>query len=282
MKLYLVLFLLLSSYVTFSQSNEKEVLKLLDSIKAIDPIEDLNVQVNQLTSEIRKTQGNLRSLTQEYKMFEEFCVRQYVYRIIVDALESGITPDTSEIEPFIAKKNHDEWIVDNWSLIEMPSSGSTLPIVIFIDSNDDINPNASDFPIKDFGVALYSGDAILKKVYPNVFNKIKDGKIVFKFKRLSPLRLLFMGVPKLQFPSDLSSSKKKSLESKQKYADELLDWISSVLSDAMKSVGYTSDVLGDYMKIEKKAYTKPTIDEKITLRIQYIQFLKKKYDMTWK
>ncbi|VXB93842.1 conserved exported hypothetical protein [Flavobacterium sp. 9R] len=282
MKLYLVLFLLLSSLVTFSQSDDKDVLNLLDSIKAIDPVESLNSQVNQLTYEIGKAQGDLRNLTQEYKMLEEFCVRQYLYRKIVDQLEFGVTPDTSELDPFITSKMRNVWLVDDWSLIEIPPTGTNFPITIFIDSSNDMNPYFNDFPVKDFGLSMYNGDAILKKAYPNIFKKIKSGKIVFKFKQLAPMFLQFMGVPKLQFPSDLSNTKKKSLESKQKYADELLDWISSALSGAMKSVGYTSDVLGDYMKIEKKAYTKPTIDEKITLRIQYIQFLKKKYDMVWK
>ena len=49
----------------------------------------------------------------------------------------------------------------------------------------------------------------------------------------------------------------------------------------MRDIDPYRDVLGDYMKIEKKAYKKATIDEQITLRIEYIEFLKKKYRMTW-
>jgi len=156
-----------------------------------------------------------------------------------------------------------------------------LPITIYVDSFNDDNPHFN-FPAKDFGFAIYSGDTILKKIYPKVYKRIKSGTIIFKFKHLTPTVFQFMSVPKLQFPSDLSSTKRRSLESKQKYADELLNWIASNLKEAMKYVEYSADVLGDYMKIEKKAYTKPTIDEKIALRIQYIQFLTKKYDKAWK
>lgn len=273
---------MLSSFITFSQSDDKDVLKLLDSIKAFDPIENLNSQVNELSFELAKYQGDFRNLTQEYKMLEEFSLRQFLYRKILDQLESGAIPNLSEFEPFIASKMRSVWGVENWSLFEITPSGNSLPITIFIDSSSDMNPYFNDFPVRDLGLSLYNGDAILKKLFPNVFRKIQSGKIVFKFKQLAPMILQFMGVPRLQFPTNLNNSSSKSLEAKHKYADELLEWISSALSGAMRSVGYTSDVLGDYMKIEKKAYTKPTIDQKIALRIQYIQFLKKKYDMVWK
>ena len=282
MKLYLVILLMLSSFITFSQSDDKDVLKLLDSIKAFDPIENLNSQVNELSFELAKYQGDFRNLTQEYKMLEEFSLRQFLYRKILDQLESGAIPNLSEFEPFIASKMRSVWGVENWSLFEITPSGNSLPITIFIDSSSDMNPYFNGFPVRDLGLSLYNGDAILKKLFPNVFRKIQSGKIVFKFKQLAPMILQFMGVPRLQFPTNLNNSSSKSLEAKHKYADELLEWISSALSGAMRSVGYTSDVLGDYMKIEKKAYTKPTIDQKIALRIQYIQFLKKKYDMVWK
>jgi hypothetical protein len=282
MKLYLALFLLFSSLFTFSQSDDKNVLNLLDSIKAIDPVESLNSQVNDLAYEIGKAQGDLRNLTQNRKMLEEFSLRQLLYRKIFDQLEVGITPDISEFEPFIASKMRNVWGVDHWSLIDIPPSGSTLPITIYLDSSNVFNPYSIDFPAKDFGLALYSGDTILKKIYPKVYDRIKSGKIIFEFKQLAPMVLQFMGVPRLQFPSNLSNTKRRSPESKQKYADELLDWIGNNLSSAMRSVEYSADVLGDYMKIEKKAYKKPTIDEKIALRIQYIQFLKKKHDLAWK
>jgi hypothetical protein len=281
MKLYLAIILLLSSITTFSQTEDQDLLKLLDSVKAIDPIESLNSQVIELDYKNQKAYSDLRELQQEYNMLVEFYMRQNLYRKIVDQLELGITPDTSELEPFSASKRLENLYLDNWSLIQIPPSGSTLPITIYIDSGIDFNPYFSGYNTKDFGSALTMGDAILKKLYPKVYDMIKSGKIIFQYKPLTPPIMMFMGVPGLHFPSDLSNNQNKSLKSKQKYADILLNWISTDLSKAMQDVDPERDVLGDYMKIEKKAYKKATIDEKITLRIEYIEFLKKKYRMTW-
>jgi len=100
MKLYLALFLLFSSLFTFSQSDDKDVLNLLDSINAIDPVENLTYRVNDLAYELSNVQINLRDLIEEYKMLEEFSLRQILYRKIFDQLEFGITPDTSELKSF--------------------------------------------------------------------------------------------------------------------------------------------------------------------------------------
>ncbi|QKJ63772.1 hypothetical protein [Flavobacterium sp. M31R6] len=282
MKLYLAIILLLSSIATFSQTEDQDLLKLLDSVKAIDPIESLNSQLIEL--DLQKTQANidLFALRQDYNMLLEFYVRQDLYRKIVDQLELGINPDQSELEPFNSSPGRvKELYLGNWSLVQIPPAGSTLPITIYIDSSLGGNPYFWYYPTKDFGLALSKEDAMLKKVYPKVFDMIKNGKIIFQYKPLAPQIVMAMHLPGLHFPSDLSNNSNKSLKSKQKYADVLLDWISNDLSHAMESIDPSRDVLGDYMKIEKKAYKKATIDEKITLRIEYIEFLKKKYRMTW-
>jgi hypothetical protein len=281
MKLYLALILLLSSLVTFSQTEDKDLLLLLDSIKAIDPIESLNSQLIELDE--KYTQANIErfAMDQEYNMLVEFYMRQDLYRKIVDQLELGIKLDQSTLKPTYSSKRVYNFYSGNRSLIQIPPSGSTLPITIYIDSPQGSNEFFGDYPTNDFGLALSKGDTVLKKVYPKVYNMIKSGKIIFQYESLAPQIMRAMHVPGLHFPSDLSNNSNKSLKSKQNYADVLLDWISTDLSRAMRSIDPYRDVLGDYKKIEQKAYKKATIDEKITLRIEYIEFLKKKYRMTW-
>jgi hypothetical protein len=281
MKLYLALILLLSSLVTFSQTEDKDLLLLLDSIKAIDPIASLNSQLIELDE--KYTQANIErfAMDQEYNMLVEFYMRQDLYRKIVDQLELGIKLNQSTLKPAYSSKRFYNFYSGNRSLIQIPPSGSTLPITIYIDSPQGSNEFFGDYPANDFGLALSRGDTVLKKVYPKVYNMIKSGKIIFQYESLAPQIMRAMHVPGLHFPSDLSNNSNKSLKSKQNYADVLLDWISTDLSRAMRSIDPYRDVLGDYMKIEKKAYKKATIDEKINLRIEYIEFLKKKYRMTW-
>jgi hypothetical protein len=241
----------------------------------------LNSQLIELDE--KNGQANIErfAMDQEFNMLIEFYVRQDLYRKIVDQLELGIMPDQSKLKPTYSSKRFNNFYSGNRSLIEIPPSGSTLPITIYIDSPQGSNEFFEGYPTNDFGLALSKGDTILKKMYPKVYDMIKSGKIIFSYESLAPLIMRAMHVPNLHFPSDVSNNANKSLKSKQKYADVLLDWISTDLSQAMRSIDSNRDVLGDYMKIEKKAYKKATIDEQITLRIEYIEFLKKKYRMTW-
>jgi hypothetical protein len=280
MKLYLALILLLSSLVTFSQTEDKDLLLLLDSIKAIDPIESLNSQLIELDDKYTRANIERFALDQEFSMLMEFYIRQDLYRKIVDQLELGIMPDQSKLYTYSSKRFYN-FYTGNRPLIQIPPSGSTLPITIYIDFSQEPNEFFEGYPTDDFGSALRRGDTILKKVYPKVYDMIKKGKIIFSYESLAPQIARAMHVPGLHFPSDSSNNKKKTLESKQKYADDLTAWMSTDLSMAMRSVDPKINVLEDYMKIEKKVYSKPTIDEKINLRIKYIEFLKKKYRMTW-
>lgn len=280
MKLYLALILLLSSLVTFSQTEDKDLLLLLDSIKAIDPIVSLNSQLIELDEKYTRANIERFAMDQEFSMLMEFYIRQDLYRKIVDQLELGIMPDQSKLYTYSSKRFYN-FYSGNKPLIQIPPSGSTLPITIYIDSAQDSYEFFEGYPTNDFGSALSRGDTILKKVYPKVYDMIKSGKIIFSHESLAPQIMKAMHLPSLHFPSDVSNNANKSLKSKQKYADVLLDWISTDLSRAMRDIDPYRDVLGDYIKIEKKAYKKATIDEQIALRIEYIEFLKKKYRMTW-
>lgn len=284
MKLYLAILLLLSTFTSFSQTEDKDILLLLDSIKSIDPYLSLNKQVNELQDKNVYAYRDLRHLREKYEELAEFYIRQDLYRKAFDEIELGIIPDQTELKLFNDSKRNQNWYFDDWSLVQFPKSDSK-PIIIYIEEITDLTMQESQYldkyPIKDLGLSLYNGDIILKQRYPKIYAMIKNGKIVFQFLRLTSPIMMAMEIPRLQFPSDLSNNSNKSLKSKQKYANDLLTWISNDLSRAMISIDSKSDVLGDYIKIEKKAYSKPTIDEKITLRLEYIEFVKKKFKMAW-
>lgn len=284
MKSYLAILLLLTSFNIFSQKEDKDLLMLLDSIKAIDPYQSLNSQVNELQDKNIQVNSELRYLREKNKMVEEFYIRQDLYRKIFDQLELGINPDLSQLKIFNDSKRNQSWYFDDWSLIQFPKSDNKA-IIVYIEDNADSSMQESHYfdkyTIKDFGLALYNGDTILKQRYPKVFAMIQSGKIVFQILQLAPPAMMAMQIPRLQFPSDLTNNSSKSLKNKQKYANDLLNWISTDLSQAINSFDSKRDVLQDYLKIEKKAYSKASIDDKINLRIEYIEFLKKKYRMVW-
>jgi hypothetical protein len=279
MKVWIVAFLFLSSVPLYSQTKDNDLRSLLDSINAFDPMENLYSQINVLEYANSQQYLKLRTVKRQLNLLGEFCIRQAVYKKIFDQLELGLMPDKVEVEPWVSLNKYDVGSYDQWSLFEAPPLGRSWPITIYL--NESTNYDHEQYPVEDIGLALRQEDPILKKRYPTLFKMIKKGKVVFQMKPLTPMSLLESNIAKLRFPSYSPKVILNTAQHKQNYADDLLEWISKNLSPAIKRVEISRDVVADYMKIEKKAYRAPTIDEKINLRIRYIEFLKKKYSMLW-
>jgi ABC-type uncharacterized transport system substrate-binding protein len=64
MKKHLVIPLLLSSFITFSQTQDKELLHLLDSINAIVPYESLYTKINEQSEEMERKSEEIRQLNE--------------------------------------------------------------------------------------------------------------------------------------------------------------------------------------------------------------------------
>jgi len=283
MKKYLVILLLLFSFISFSQTEDKEVLNLMDSIQAVNPYENLYAEINKLQAKERDDASIKLDLENQKAELNNFFFRQILYRKIFDQLELGITPDTLELE----KYNHPidnanfYWSTADWRLLKIPETGSKYPIVIFYDPETNTKLNDSQtlkgYPFSDFGIAFKNGDPVLKTRYPKVYAMIQSGKIVFSIKSFETPSIVAMQAIKLEFPSNLFSNTDKSLQSRQKLADNLLSWISDVAAPVLNKDYTTENLVSSYLKVEKEKLKKGTVEDKIELRMKFIEYLRKKY-----
>ena len=286
MKLRVFIPFLLTSFITFSQQEQKEMINLFDSIQAIEPYEQLYSQINSLSFEKKNQQNELQQLRENYQTLKEFFFRQVLYRKVFDQLELGIIPDSLEIETYLNSAKNGNWIQYDWTLFEIPKLNSKAPIIIFVDANSDAIVKEysifKGYPFTDFGLAFYKEDTLLIKQYPKVAAMIKTGKIVFSMQSLEAPTLDKMQIMMLEFPSQLFRNTNKSITSKNMLADNLLSWISDQAAPVIKRYYPKGDIVANYLKLEKEKLANASIDKKIGLRIKFIEFLKIKYPKLWK
>ena len=283
MKKYLVILLLLFSFISFSQTEDKEVLNLMDSIQAVNPYENLYAEINKLQAKERDDASIKLDLENQKAELNNFFFRQILYRKIFDQLELGITLDPLELEKYSHPIDNANffWPTADWRLLKIPETGSKYPIVIFYDPETNTKLNDSQtlkgYPFSDFAIAFINGDAVLKKRYPKVYAMIQSGKIVFSIKSFETPSIVAMQAIKLEFPSNLFSNTDKSLQSRQKLADNLLSWISDVAAPVLNKDYTTENLVSSYLKVEKEKLKKGTVEDKIELRMKFIEYLRKKY-----
>lgn len=289
MKLSLVISLLLSSIISFSQTENKEILSLIDSIKAVDPYENLYAEINELYAKEKNLAEQINVYKEQSVELKEFLFRQIIYRKVFDDLEIGIIPDTLELKKyysFSANDNNAYLMKSDRILFVFPKSDSKSPITVYYDPSTNSRLQNSEilkgYPFSDFGLAFKNDDPVLKKIYPKVYAMIKSGKIIFSDKWFETEPVQAMQALKLEFPSIYFANTNKSLQSRQKLADNLLHWISDVAAPVLKREYTTENMVTAYLKIEKEKLKKATVDDKIELRMQFIEYLRKKYNAIWK
>jgi hypothetical protein len=288
MKKYLAIPLLLFSFVTFSQTDDKEMLSLMDSIKAVDPYESLYAEINELYVKEKNHADEIHHFKEQEVELKEFFFRQILYRNVFDQLELGISPDTLELKKYRNVSIYGDafWIPDDWSLFEFPKPDSKSPIIIFYDPGTNARLNDSQilkgYPFSDFGIAFKNEDPVLKKRYPKVYAMIKNGKLIFSPKSFATPPILAMQALKLEFPSSLFSNRDKSPQSRQILADNLLIWISDVAAPVLSHDYTTENLVSAYLKVEKEKLKKGNVEDKIELRMKFIEYLRKKYNAIWK
>lgn len=278
MKSYLVIPLLLFSFISFSQTDDKKILSLMDSIETIQPYERLYVQNTELSAENQRYFLKSMHLRQNEAELKEFFFRQILYRKIFDQLELGIIPDQLELENYNMPGDQEQWIDVYWKLFEIPKSDSKSPIIVFIDPDIDILLKESsafkNYPFNDIGLAFKNGDAVLKKRYPKVYAMIKNRRIIFKDSNFETPLITAMQAPKLEFPSQLFAKTNRSPESRQKLAIDLLSWISN---DA-RNYDVTGNLVPVYLKkVEKERLNNATVEQQINYRTKFIEYIIETY-----
>lgn len=288
MKLYL-LTALLSSFIALSQAEDKEMLLLMDSIKAVDPYESLYTEISELYAKEKNLAETINVYKEQSVELKEFLFRQILYRKVFDDLELGITPDTLELKKYYSfcTNSNDSYLMKSDSnLFVFPISASKSPIIVYYDSGTNGKLKNSEilkgYPFSDFGIAFKNEDPIIIKMYPKVYAMMKSGKIIFSYKEFQTQPIQAMQALKLEFPSRLFTNTDKSLQSRQKLADNLLSWISYEAAPVLSHEYTTENLVTAYLKIEKEKLNKATLDDKIELRMKFIEYLRKKYNAIWK
>jgi hypothetical protein len=287
MKTYLAI-LLLSSFIAFSQTDDKELLSLMDSIKAVDPYENLYTEINELYEKEKKHADEIHHFKEQEVELKEFFFRQILYREVFDQLELGITPDTLKLKKYRYTSNFGDvyWINEDWSLFEFPKPDSKSPIIVFYDPATNTRLNDSQilkgYPFDDFGIAFKNEDPVLIKRYPKVYAMFKSDKLIFSYKSFATPPILAMQALKLEFPSSFFSNRDKSNKSRQILADNLLSWISDVAAPVLSHEYTTENLVSAYLKVEKEKLKKGSVEDKIELRLKFIEYLRKKYNAIWK
>jgi len=205
--------------------------------------------------------------------------------MVFDQMELGITPDSLQIQNYFRPEDKKYWMYVDWTLFDIPKPDSKSPIIIFIDPEIDADlkgsPAFNGYPFKDFGLSFYKGDTLLKKRYPKVTALIKKGEIVFNLRSFAPPVYAAMQSPRLKFPSQLFKNSDKSFESKKIVAAKLLSFISDQADSVMKYNNIKDNVVPSYLKLEDQKLANASIDEKINMRLKFIEFLKIKYTEIW-
>ncbi|MDR6844252.1 hypothetical protein [Flavobacterium granuli] len=287
MKLKLTIVLLLFSVITYSQTKNKEVINLFDSIKSIDPYGELYSQIDRLEEEKNQIYQKGLILKQKNKVLKEFYLRQDIYRKVFDKLELGITPNQSEFayDSYNVPGDEGNWLMVDWQLFEFTNSTDKYPTIVYYQPATDYEANgllsSGGYPFKDFGLAFFEGDTILKKRYPYVHSMIKKGKIIFKPQSFIFPLITMAQAPKLKFPTHLFAHTNKSTVSKEKLAHDLLSWLTYIVEPAIRNSNLKGDIVADYLKMEDEKLVNPTIDDKIQSRIKFIEYLKKNYQSLW-
>lgn len=285
MKSYVLIAFLFTSLIALSQHEKKEVLSLFDSIMAIEPYEQLYTKINTLQLENKQERDQFIRLNDDHTKLKEYFFRQDLYKKVFDQLELGITPDSLQLQNYFRPVDKKYWMHVNWTLFDIPKPDSKSPLIIFIDPEIDAalkgSPTFNGYPFKDFGLSFYNDDTLLKKRYPKVTALIKKGDIVFNVRSFAPPVYAYMQSPLLQFPSQLFINNNKSLESKKIVAAKLLSFIADQAGFVIKKNDRKDNVVPSYMKLEDQKLANASIDEKIDMRIKFIEFLKIKYVELW-
>jgi hypothetical protein len=285
MKLYVLIPFLFTSIIVFSQHERKETLTLFDSIMAIEPYEQLYSKINTLQLQNEQQRDEFTRLNDDYTKLKEYLFRQDLYKKVFDQLELGIIPDSLELQNYFRPIDNNFWIYGDWTLFDIPKPDSKSPIIIFIDPEIDADlrssPGFKRYPFNDFGLSFYNGDTILEKRYPKVAALIKKGEIVFNVRSFAPSVIAYMQSPKLQFPSQLFINSNRSLKSRKIVAANLLSFISDQANFMIKNYDKKDNVVPSYLKLENEKLASASIDEKIDMRIKFVEFLKIKYAELW-
>jgi hypothetical protein len=211
-----------------------------------------------------------------------FFFRQYLYRKVFDQLELGIIPDPLELEKNIKLHNQQSLNNANWKPFEISQFNNELLVVVFVDPGLRNLPLIFDDYSKDICLAFRNEETILKKLYPKLYKMIENNKLLFTKGPLPEYLVSAMQVPKLEFPSKLFANTNKSLEIRQKLAVNLLSWISNEVTPVVRYYDISGDIVNSYLKIEKIKLKQATVDQKIDLRIKFIEYLRKNYKILWK
>lgn len=269
MRLFCLVLLIISATHVFSQTDDKSMQRLFDSLNTIHLTDNLYNQISYLK---QKDSSNAHDIYQQSKIIEYY-VRQNVYRDLFDKIESGQMPQEDSLTAYYHTLFYD-------SLFRISDLNSGYPIIIFLSSDTVKIPYGEEGWIPayggDFAQRMAEMDASLAKIYPRVFEMLLNGSIQFQYSGyFNPVG---SEVPKFNFPTFYL--KDNTLIAKKALANDLLEFIydaENILRRFSDSYGFDGNLVPEYLKLEQKKFSKATIDAKIEFRRKFIEYLKQQY-----